>query len=88
MLKEDRLDCITPTAESTWVDYLHLVNVTLLKVADIPSPWELLPTKEEGNNKSIKVDEEGDAFFKEEAIKAEYVEQEHCHADKVSQLTK
>ncbi|GKB30012.1 NEDD8-activating enzyme E1 regulatory subunit AXR1-like protein, partial [Tanacetum coccineum] len=39
-------------------------------------------TKEEGNNKSIKVDEEGDAFFKEEAIKAEYVEQEHCHADK------
>ncbi|GJS85764.1 hypothetical protein Tco_0752305 [Tanacetum coccineum] len=37
MHKEDRLDCITPTAESAWVDCLHLVNVTLLKVADILS---------------------------------------------------
>ncbi|GKE21274.1 hypothetical protein Tco_1432786, partial [Tanacetum coccineum] len=44
--------------------------------------------KKRGTTKGIRVDEEGDAFFEEEAKKVEYVEQEHCHADKVSQLTK
>ncbi|GKC82068.1 hypothetical protein Tco_1137785, partial [Tanacetum coccineum] len=31
-----QLECITPTAESAWVDCLHFVHVTLLKVADVP----------------------------------------------------
>ncbi|GKC08863.1 gypsy type transposase [Tanacetum coccineum] len=37
-----QLECITPTAESTWVDCLHFVYVTLLKVADVLGPWKLL----------------------------------------------
>ncbi|GKA40812.1 hypothetical protein Tco_0733405 [Tanacetum coccineum] len=32
----DRLECITLTAESAWVNCLHFVHVTLLKVADVP----------------------------------------------------
>ncbi|GJR96473.1 hypothetical protein Tco_0268647 [Tanacetum coccineum] len=30
------LECITPTAEFAWVDCLHFVHVTLLKVANVP----------------------------------------------------
>ncbi|GJY81825.1 hypothetical protein Tco_0494576 [Tanacetum coccineum] len=37
-----RLECITSTAESAWVDCLHFVHVTLLKVADVPGPWKLV----------------------------------------------
>ncbi|GKB58608.1 hypothetical protein Tco_0914794 [Tanacetum coccineum] len=36
------LECITSTAESAWVDCLHFVHVTLLKVADVPGPWKLV----------------------------------------------
>ncbi|GKA67686.1 hypothetical protein Tco_0767603 [Tanacetum coccineum] len=37
-----QLECITPTAKSAWVDCLHFVHITLLKVADVPGSLKLV----------------------------------------------